>query len=201
MMTQTHLLVGTALLTKPDQWLRNTGVIVGSLLPDAAIFVLFGWSKLVGIEERRVWDELYWQEPWRTWVAAQNSVLLYGALAIVAVLMLRAVRGLFRIGLFLLFLAAAALAHIALDFPVHHHDAHRHLWPLSDWTFRSPISYWDPAFHGRTMMVVEAVLAVGLALWLMTRFRAWWVRGLLALAIVAYIAVPAYYAYTLGNGA
>ena len=201
MMTQTHLLVGTALFAKPDQWLRNAGVIVGSLLPDAAIFVLFGWSKLVGIEERRVWDELYWQEPWRMWVAAQNSVLLYGALVVVAILMLRAVRGLFRIGLFLFFLAAAALAHVALDFPVHHHDAHRHFWPLSDWTFRSPVSYWDPAFHGRTMMAVEGVLAVVLAGWLFTRFRSWRVRGLLVLAIIAYVAVPAYYSYMLGGDA
>lgn len=198
MMTQTHLLVGTALFARPGEGLRNTGVVLGSLLPDAAIFVLFGWSKLAGIPERRVWDELYFSEPWRSWVAAQNSVFVYGALALVSVVVLWAVRPLFRVGLLALFVALAALAHLALDFPVHHDDAHRHLWPASDWVFRSPVSYWDPQHHGRTFMVVEAALAIALALWLFGRFRAWWVRTLLALAVVLYLAVPAYFFLSLG---
>lgn len=201
MMTQTHLLVGTALFARPDAWLRNIAVTVGALLPDAGIFVLFGWSKVAGIPERQVWDELYWQEPWRTWVAAQNSVFLYAGLALAGVVVLWAARPLFRVGVLALFLALAALAHVVLDFPVHHDDAHRHLWPISDWVFRSPVSYWDPAHHGRTFMVVEAALAIALAVWLFTRFHAWWVRGLLLLAITLYLAVPAYFFLVLGGGA
>ena len=200
-MTQTHLLVGTGLFARPGEPLRNTAVVAGSLLPDAAIFVLFGWSKLAGIPERRVWDEIYFAEPWRTWVAAQNSVFVYAGLMIAGVVVLWAVRPLFRIGLFALFLALAALAHVALDFPVHHADAHRHLWPVSDWVFRSPVSYWDPAHHGRIFMVIEAVLAIALALWLFRRFHAWWVRALLALAATLYLAVPAYFLLVLGDAA
>ena len=199
MMTQTHLLVGTALFAKPNEWVRNTGVIVGSLLPDAAIFALFGWSKLAGVPERRVWDELYWQEPWRSWVAAQNSIFVHALVLLLGAAVLWAVRPLFRVGLFLLFVALAALAHVALDFPVHHADAHRHFWPFSDWVFRSPVSYWDPAHHGRIFAVVEAVLAIVLAVWLFRRFRAWWVRGLLALAAALYVAVPAYFFLQLGG--
>ena len=199
MMTQTHHLVGAGLLARPNEWVRNTGVIVGSLLPDAAIFALFGWSKLAGVPERRVWDELYWQEPWRTGVAAQNSLFLYGGLLVVGAAILWAARPLFRIGLFLLFLALAALTHIALDFPVHHADAHRHFWPLSDWVFRSPVSYWDPVHHGRVFMVVEGVVAVVLAVWLFRRFHDWWVRALLLLAIALYAAVPVYFFLQLGG--
>lgn len=199
MMTQTHHLVGAGLLARPNEWVRNTGVIVGSLLPDAAIFALFGWSKLAGVPERRVWDELYWQEPWRSWVAAQNSIFVHALVLLLGAAVLWAVRPLFRVGLFLLFVALAALAHVALDFPVHHADAHRHFWPFSDWVFRSPVSYWDPAHHGRIFAVVEAVLAIVLAVWLFRRFRAWWVRGLLALAAALYVAVPAYFFLQLGG--
>lgn len=199
MMTQTHLLVASALFARPGQRLRNVAVVLGSLVPDAAIYVLFAWSKAMQIPERTVWDELYWQEPWQSWTAAGNSIPLYAVLLLAGIILLRAVPGLFKVGLFLTFLALAALSHIAADFPFHVHDAHRHFWPLSDWKFISPVSYWDPAHHGSLFQIFEVALGLALAVLLFRRFKALWARLALGLLIIAYIAVPLYFTFMLGG--
>ena len=63
--------------------------------------------------------------------------------------------------LWLLFFASMGL-HILSDFPLHHDDAHRHFFPVSDWRFQSPLSYWDPRFHGVLIFSLEAlVVALG----------------------------------------
>ena len=53
----------------------------------------------------------------------------------------------------------SVLCHAFCDLPVHVHDAHRHFFPLSDYRFISPWSYWDVRYHGRTVALVEALLA------------------------------------------
>ena len=199
MMSQTHVLVASALLARPGKPLRNTAVLLGSFVPDAAIYALFVWSKLTGIPERQVWDEIYWNPPWSEWVAAGNSVFIYGALLFIGFVLLRAVPAAFRIGLVLTLFALAAFTHLAGDFPVHVADAHRHLWPVSDWTFQSPVSYWDRNHYGGIFSLFEAALGLALCVVLWRRFRAWWVRGALALLFAAYLAVPAYFTFVLGG--
>ena len=44
----------------------------------------------------------------------------------------------------LIALFSAALVHLTLDFPLHNDDARAHFWPLTNWKFTSPVSYWDP---------------------------------------------------------
>ncbi|MEL6505849.1 MAG: hypothetical protein AAFQ10_15510 [Pseudomonadota bacterium] len=199
MMSQTHILLAAALLAKPGERLRNTAIVVGAFVPDAAIYTLFAWSKFAGIEERTVWDTLYWQEPWQTYTAAGNSIPLYGAAMVVGVALAQLVPALFRPGLFLTFFALAALLHIAADLPVHVNDAHRHFWPLSDWKFISPVSYWDPDHHGRLFSLVEAVGGLLLSIILFRRFKALWVRLALVLIMLAYVAVPTYFILQLGS--
>ena len=59
MNTSTHLLIGAAALARRDpdgsqRW-RNRAIVVGALLPDAAIFVLFGWARgIAGISEHEL---------------------------------------------------------------------------------------------------------------------------------------------------
>jgi hypothetical protein len=57
--------------------------------------------------------------------------------------------------------------HSLGDIFLHHDDAHRHFFPLLDWQFVSPVSYWDPRFHGEIVAIVEIlmVLVVGLWIW------------------------------------
>lgn len=199
MMSQTHILVASALFAKPGQTLRNTAVLIGAFVPDAAIYGLFVWSKLRGIDENKVWNELYWQEPWQTYTAAGNSIFLCLALMVIGAIAMRNAPAAHRIGVFLMFLSLAALAHLAADLPVHVDDAHRHLWPISDWKFISQVSYWDPNHHGTTFSVFEALLGIFLCIILFRRFESWLVRVPLISLVVAYVLVPLYFAFQLGG--
>ena len=65
MNTQTHLLLASALFARPgrENRLRNAAIICGALLPDAVIFVMFAWSKLIGTPESEVWSNWYAAAP------------------------------------------------------------------------------------------------------------------------------------------
>ena len=199
MNTQTHLLIAGALFARPGMPLRNTAVVIGALVPDLAIYTLFAWSKFAGIPEATVWRQLYWQEPWQTWTAAGNSIPLYLIALLLGVIFLRQASNTWRIGLVLTFVSLAALSHIAGDMPVHVDDAHRHFWPISDWKFISPISYWHPDHHGDAFGIFEAVLGFALAALLFVRFKVWWVRALLIVMMIAYVAVPFYFYWQMSG--
>lgn len=194
MNTQTHVLLAAVLLAKPDRRPRNIAVVAGALVPDLAIYTLFVWSKIAGIPEWRVWTELYFAPPWSDAVTVGNSAPLYLALLLVGL----AIAARWRIGVLIAFFAGAALIHVASDLPVHAADAHAHLWPFSDWRFRSPVSYWDPNHNGDVFAIAEAVFGVVLSVVLWRRFNATWVRVLLALATVAYLAPPLYFGLIAG---
>lgn len=194
MNTPTHLLIGAAALARPAEdsagRLRNAAILIGALIADAAIFVLFGWARLYqGVSERALWSEVYWQEPWQTLVAIGNSIPLYLGLLVFGLLARSQVAIVF---------AAAALLHLAFDLPFHHDDAHPHFWPFSDWRFNSPLSYWDPDHHGSLIALAEVGLAILLILFLWRRFRSRAVRAVLVLAFATYVAVPAYFTFMLG---
>ena len=216
MNTQTHLLVAAALFCRPNRPKRNAAVIAGAFVPDLGVYALFVWSKLAGVPEREVWRTIYFGEPMQTVQAVFNSVPLYAMLLIAGMMLLapasrpvtagnaptrpnwgwwRFVDERSALGLF----AFAALVHLAGDLPLHAEDAHRHFWPLTDWRFYSPVSYWDPSHYGNVFSWVEAALGAALAVVLFRRFRAWWVRALCVLAIAFYVGVPLYFTLMLGG--
>ena len=194
MNTPTHLLVGAALFAKPakdsrHKW-RNTAILFGALLPDLSIFVLFIWARLfAGYSEQELWEVVYWSEPWQTLNKMGNSFVVFALIGAVAL----AVRQ-----RWLLALALAALAHLMLDLPVHADDAHIHFWPVTEWRFHSPISYWDPRHFGDVVTVLEVLFGVALTVVLWRRFKGRITRFFLAFALVLYLAVPAYFIFMLG---
>ena len=151
MNTPTHMLTAAAVLSRPGKPWSNSTVLLGALLPDLSIFVLFGWARLQGIPQYEIWRKLYWQEPWQTLSAISNSFPIWAVILGIAMLVRSSI---------LMVLAGAVLIHLALDFPVHADDAHKHFWPLSDWRFYSPMSYWDPAHNSRFVMLGELVLCI-----------------------------------------
>ncbi|WP_419906073.1 hypothetical protein [Hoeflea sp.] len=189
MNTQTHVLLAAAILAKPGKPARNMAVIAGALVPDLAIYTLFVWSKIASIPERRVWSELYYNPPWPEAVTVGNSAPVYLLVLIVGLVLYRWLRP----AALLIVFALAALIHLAADLPVHVNDAHAHFWPLSDWRFRSPVSYWNPQHYGDVFAFAEAGLGIVLSIILWRRFHALWVRALLVLAIVAYLGPPLYF--------
>lgn len=194
MNTQTHVLLAAVILSKPSAPARNTAVIVGALVPDLAIYTLFIWSKLAGIPEPTVWNELYYNPPWSDAVTVGNSAPVYLSLLLLG--LLASMR--WRAAMIVAFFAGAALIHVATDLPVHVDDAHAHLWPLSGWRFRSPVSYWNPDHFGGIASIVEIGAGLILSAILWRRFHAHWVRGLLVLAVLAYLGPPIYFG-VLGN--
>ena len=188
----THLMAAAAILARPNDRLRNLAVLFGALAPDLSIFVFYGWMKLGGEKsEREIWGEAYWTEPWQTLGAISNTVPLAAGLFVIA---------LWARALWLRMFALALLIHAALDFPVHAEDAHRHFWPLSDWRFQSPVSYWDPAYNGALGVAAEAAVlfASGFVLW--RRFEIICVRIAVAATVLLYAAVGVYWSLAFAGG-
>lgn len=193
MMTQTHLLLAAGLFMHPGRRRRNAAVVVGALVPDTAIYILFAYAMLTGIPQSELWGTTYWSEPWQTFVTIGNSAPLYLGLLAISLLIATPKDGRPRWQSLPALLALAALTHLAVDILVHHDDAHIHFWPFSDWRFHSPVSYWDRDHYGGWFVLFEMALSIGLIGVLFRRFRAVWVRALLGLALVCYIAVPAFF--------
>ena len=77
-------------------------------------------------------------------------------------------------------LCGAAMLHLVLDFGLHHDDGRAHFWPISDWIFQSPVSYWDPAHYGNWVGPIEIVLALAACAWKWRRYTGWRMRSLIA---------------------
>ncbi|MEM9738490.1 MAG: hypothetical protein AAF829_01380 [Pseudomonadota bacterium] len=185
MNTPAHLIAASALLARRGDTARNGWVIAGALMSDLWIFIFFAWAAGVqGLPGDVIWEQAYWTEPWQTIGAIFNSAPIALLIILSGIVFKRS---------FLLAFGLAMALHILLDLPLHADDAHRHFWPLTDWRLISPVSYWDPNAHGRWGILLECsiVLAGATALWL--RFRSIWLRGLLALAVTASLAMVAVY--------
>lgn len=176
MITPSHMLMGAALFRRR----RGTAwaAAAGGLLPDVPSFVLVLAAAVQGRGFEEIFGTLYFSESWQLIMAPSHSVPLWS----VALLL-----GWARRSELTLAFAVSGLLHQATDFLLHADDAHRHLWPLSDWRFESPVSYWDPRFHGDLFAPVEIALAAGFAWLLLRRFPSPWLRVGLALLMVLYL--------------
>ena len=118
------MVIASAALARAGTPKRNWTVLAGAFVPDASMFVFFAWSRLQGWSGDETWNVRYWMEPWQTLGAASNSFLVFGAALALAL-------ALWRSSPLIAVFCGAALLHIALDFPLHADDAHRHFWPLT----------------------------------------------------------------------
>jgi len=150
MNTPAHVVINLMALGRKAEPRLQGFIVTGALLPDIPMFLFYFVVKIIQrVPEREIWDTLYYQDGWQTFFDTFNSVPL------IAVGMLIAWRLKAR-GAQLLFSSMAV--HVALDLPLHHEDAHRHFFPLSDWRFSSPVSYYDPAHYGHFVLPIEALL-------------------------------------------
>ncbi|WP_236626293.1 cobalamin biosynthesis protein CobQ [Actibacterium mucosum] len=132
----------------------------GALLPDLSLYALSGWALLIRKESpEKVFNERYFSDEWQQIFAVDNSFVLWSLLLFAA---------LFWRAPVLIAFAGAGIVHLLTDFPLHNDDARRHFWPLSNWVFYSPVSYWDNAHHAGVVRYVESAIcaACGVALWL-----------------------------------
>ncbi len=188
MNSPTHTLMAMAVFSKSGHPKRNLAVLIGSIIPDAFIYVAWIWLTFIkGESQSRIWDEIYFEEPMQLLASFFNSIPIYTALALIGYVMWRAKDRAGMGAYLLMFFALAALLHIAFDFPVHNHDAYAHFWPIHDWRFISPFSYYEQDHHSGIVSLVELLLVLGSITILWRRFPKRWIRGLLLFFAALYI--------------
>ena len=182
MITSTHALLSLAVLSKHGDRKRNLSILSGSLFPDLAIFLWAPYQYLINdVSGDEIWNELYFAAPMQNLIAWFNSIPIYGALALIGFLARSKMWG-----KLLLVFALAALIHIATDMPVHAEDAYRHFWPISDWRFYSPLSYWDVDHHADWVGKIDIGIALASIAVLWLRFPTKWVKIALSVTLAFY---------------
>ena len=169
---------------------------VGGLLPDIPMLLIVVALKFSGVPDRIIFNEMYWQNWWQVTNAIGHNFWLWGGLLAASIYMrerLSATARSIENWTLVLVFAASGLLHAVVDFLCHREDAHMSLWPFTRWKFISPVSYYDNSHFGSYFTIFEALLGLALAIILFRRFRNIWVRGLLGLAMIPYVAVSAYF--------
>ena len=125
-------------------------------------------TQIMAIPAREVFGRLYFSDLWQQVFAIDNSFIFWG-IGLAAALWSRSAAG--------LAFALAGLLHLATDLPLHGEDARMQFWPLTDWKFDSPFSYWDSARGAAAIGLVELAIAVSGTAWVVLRHRGWLLRG------------------------
>lgn len=152
MNTPSHAIINLFLLGKQSLPQANLPIFIGAILPDIPIFLFYGWAKLIVRQsEKQIWSETYYQPFWQNIVVIFHSIPLALAGCLISFYFKWESLEIFFISLVL---------HSLEDFPVHNDDAHRHFFPLSNYRFISPISYWDRKHHGAIISLIELSLVL-----------------------------------------
>ena len=192
MHTQTHMLLGAVVFGRRASGRTTLAAAGGGLAPDLASFVLVGWAAAGGMSAAAIFRTAYFSEPWQAIMAPSHSVPLWLAAFVLAAALRARTAAAF---------AGSGLLHQPFDFALHADDPHRHFWPLSDWRFESPASYWDPAHHGVWVQPVELVLGLTLVVLLWRRWPSRWARAALVLLALLYALQAVAVLVFIGGGA
>lgn len=184
MLTQSHVAIGLLVAARSGRRAAIFGAIVGGITPDFFMLPMFLIARFVlGQDMTQIWDETFYAAPWWTIDQIANSAPLY------ALLLIAGLAGGQRwhshaLPRFVTAFALTGLLHVAFDFLTHSSDGHAHFWPVSDFVFASPVSYWEAAHFGRAFGLVEALgglVAAGVLWWL---YRGWQVRTFCGVLLV-----------------
>lgn len=162
MNTPAHVLIGAAAGARRGDWRAALAGGLGGLAPDLPLYLLSAWAMVAqGISASEVFGTLYYSAAWQRVFAVDHAVLLWGGLLALALWRGCSVATAFGLG---------GTLHVVADLLTHREDARAHFQPLTDWVFRSPVSYWNPAHHGEWIAALEIALCLALAIWLWRRF-------------------------------
>lgn len=153
MKTPSHYILNLALLGNAIAPKQNVAITLGAILPDLPIFLFYFIVKFFyKIPEEKIWSEVYYEPFWQNLVALFHSI----PLAIIGLIICLWFDWKWGAVIFI-----SMILHSLLDLPVHHDDAHRHFFPLSNYRFISPFSYWDRNHYGRLVSLIELLLVLG----------------------------------------
>lgn len=170
MQTPSHFLITAVVNRQLSQRgipVQTWAFLIGSFLPDLPFTLLtlggeiyYRWFAMLptsGSIMEYLHFTLFYTDP--VWVIGHNvfhSLIINTGLLIVGCIGFRYRK---RWGLFVSWLAASMEFHMLIDIFTHHTDGPLFLFPIN-WSYRfaSPISYWEPAYHGRIFTIFEYLL-------------------------------------------
>ena len=180
MTTQSHAILNIALLSKRDKPFLHLYACIGAVLPDIPIFIFFIVESVIRkTPQRELWGSLYFTESWQNFFDIFNSVPLILILLGMGYYLLNSDR--------ITVLAWSLLIHCAFDFLTHHDDGHHHLFPLSNFVFASPISYWDRDYHANIFAPIERIVILAASIYLYPRLKTRLARWSLVIVNVLFI--------------
>ena len=178
MQTHGHYVLNLALLGKTIAPKHNIAITIGAILPDIPIFLFYLISKyMYNMSEAKIWGEAYYEPVWQNIIATSHSI----PIALIGFLICWRLD--WKWGAIL---CVSMAFHCLLDLPVHHDDAHRHFYPLSDYRFYSPVSYWDVNHHAKIVAGVEAALVLIASPIVMELLKTPYTKGILIFINVLY---------------
>ena len=188
MNTPSHAIINLAILGRKARPEWNWPIVLGALIPDLAMFVFYGWGKAIaGLSDTQIWDVTYYEPFWQNTFDFWNSIplALVGIGLGVGLGRQKKWRG---VGSAIAICCASIILHCLADLPTHREDAHRHFWPLSNFRFESPISYWDPDYYGNLFVLFELGLVLVLSIYAFRLIRSRWGKGILVFSNVVMLA-------------
>lgn len=180
MNTPAHLILSAGIFARPDHHRLNAAAILGGLMPDLSLYLIGLWMLTLGGQSPETFFGVTYYTPWMQGVMAVDNSLPLWTLGLLIALALRN-----RIGAVF---AACGIIHLVTDFLLHHEDARRQLWPISDWVFRSPVSYWDPNHYGSIASLVEVAGSAILLVVLWRRFAGIPAKAMILVAAAVQVA-------------
>ena len=192
MNTPAHLIFAAAAFARPHDRPRTIAALAGALAPDLSLYLMAGISLFIlGLSPSYVFDTLYFSDTWQMVFKIDNSFILWGA-GLAAAWWFRSPNG--------MVFAAAGLLHLAFDFPLHHDDGRAHFWPLSDWVFHSPLSYWDNRHYGGIIGPIEALVSLAFCVLLFLRYESLRSRAVICAAALTQLSPGLIWAYVFATG-
>ena len=162
MNTPAHIIFGAAAFAHPNKPKLTMAAIIGGLIPDLSLYLMVFWSYFVlGNNPDYIFNVQYYSLKWQSIFAIDNSFFVWAIILYFSILIQKN---------WLKAFASSAFLHLSLDFLLHSQDARRQLWPLSDWVFISPLSYWDKNHYGHVIGGLEILITLSLTIFLISKF-------------------------------
>ena len=154
-------------------------VVLGALIPDIPIYLFYFYQKIyLGVSERLIWSDIYFRPSWQNFFDTFHSFPIALAGGIFAYKFGRIRWVLFFVSMFL---------HSLCDLPLHNDDAHRHFFPITDYRYFSPVSYWDPIHFGGLVSIIEPLLMLCLSVIIWRRDNTRWHKLVPVFVILFYL--------------
>jgi hypothetical protein len=133
-----------------------------AIAPDVPYCLLLAYYS-VRLHVNGLADLTAWDLAWRSPIVRAAHAYVPWAATVLAVTAIAGRTSAHR----LLPIWAGWLSHIVVDMLTHRSDGYPIFYPFATYRFPTPVSYWEPAYHGRTFALVDMALMLLLSLQLL----------------------------------